>query len=365
MDGDTHIDPKVDVPLAPYTTLGIGGRAQRFVRATSAEEVGAAHRWCVDRGLPFFVLGGGSNLVIADGGIQGLVMQVAIRGNHVEESDGRRHVRVGAGEPWDDVVSTAVSAGLAGLECLSGIPGSAGGTPVQNVGAYGQEVGDTLAEVVVFDRQTRAMTSLRATDCGFGYRTSRFKREDAGRFVVCEMTFALRPGPPTVVYPDVINYLGQRGLSSPTVADVRDAVLTIRRRKGMVLDEADIDTRSVGSFFTNPVVSAATHAALRGLDGEAAPGFKAGPGHVKVPAAWLIERSGFSRGYGCGAVGLSSKHPLAIINRGLATARDVLRLASKIKRGVADRFDIWLTPEPVFVGFGDDEDVAYLLERRA
>jgi UDP-N-acetylmuramate dehydrogenase len=263
------------------------------------------------------------------------------------------------------VVKATVSAGLAGLECLSGIPGSAGGTPIQNVGAYGQEVADTLAEVVVFDRQTETVTSLAAPDCGFGYRSSRFKREDAGRFVVCEVTFALRFGPPTVVYPDVISYLEQNGISSPTLADVREAVLTIRRRKGMVLDESDIDTRSVGSFFTNPVVPTATHAGLRGPDGEPAPAFNAGPDHVKVPAAWLIEHSGFSRGYECGAVGLSSKHPLAIINRGRATARDVLSLASTIKRGVADRFGIRLTPEPVFVGFGEDEDVAYLVEKRA
>lgn len=365
MNGDLRVEPKAGVPLAPFTTLGIGGCAEWFVRASCASDVAAAHRWCMDRSLPFFVLGGGSNLVIADSGIRGLVVQVAIPGKQVGGANGSPAIRVGAGERWDEVVVAAVSANLAGLECLSGIPGSAGGTPVQNVGAYGQEVSDTLVEVVVFDRQLETLTSLRGTDCGFGYRTSRFKRDDARRFVVCEMTFALRSGPPTVVYPDLINYLERMGTSSPTLADVREAVLTIRRRKGMVLDDSDVDTRSVGSFFTNPVVSTAIHASLRGPEGEAAPAFNAGPDHVKVPAAWLIERSGFSRGYACGAVGLSSKHPLAIINRGLATAHDVLNLASRIKRGVADRFGIWLTPEPVFAGFGDDEQVAYLLEKRA
>lgn len=363
MESDAAIAPRAGVPLAPLTTLGVGGHAQWFARATSGEEVAAAHRWCIDRSLPLLVLGGGSNLVIADSGVEGLVLHVVIPGIDVAARNGGTAVRVGAGVPWDEVVKSTVSAGLAGLECLSGIPGSTGGTPVQNVGAYGQEVGDTLVEVVVFDRAADALATLSGTDCGFAYRTSRFKREDAGRFVVCEVTFGLRPGPPTVVYPDVITHLERTGTTSPTLADVREAVLAIRRRKGMVLDESDPDTRSVGSFFMNPVVSTATHAALTRKDSGTPPGFKVGADQVKIPAAWLIERSGFSRGYGCGPVGLSSKHPLAIVNRGLATARDVLGLAARIKRGVVDRFGIWLTPEPAFVGFGDDADVAYLLEK--
>ena len=261
-------------------------------------------------------------------------------------------------------MAAAVSRGLAGFECLSGIPGSAGGTPVQNVGAYGQEVAQTLAEVTVIDRLSGDVATLGGAECKFGYRTSRFKREDRGRFVVCDVLFELSPGPPTVSYPDVFDQLHRRGVVTPTLSDVRDAVLSIRRRKGMVLDPSDPDTRSVGSFFMNPIVSADRHASLVGAAAGPVPGFVLPEGQVKIPAAWLIEQSGFERGYESGAVGLSSKHPLAIVNRGAAAARDVVALAGLIKRQVADRFGIWLRVEPAFVGFGDDPDVAYLLDVR-
>jgi UDP-N-acetylmuramate dehydrogenase len=360
---DDAVQPRPGVPLAPLTTLGIGGPADWFVRATSAEQVVAAVQWCRDRDLSLFVLGGGSNLVIADDGVRALVLQVAINGVDFL----RRHtdilVRVGAGEPWDGVVAAAVRHGLAGLECLSGIPGSTGGTPVQNVGAYGQEVSDTITEVEVFDTATMHVTTLAPVQCRFGYRTSRFKSDDSGRFVVCGVRFALRQGSPTITYPDVIDYMQRGKISSPTLDDVRQAVLSIRRGKGMVIDKTDPDTRSVGSFFVNPVVTTAVHAGLGAALNSAVPGFRMSHDCMKVPAAWLIEQSGFPRGYQSGPVGLSTKHPLAVINRGGATARDVLRLAVEIKRRVADRFGIALVPEPAFVGFADEAEVAYLTGR--
>jgi UDP-N-acetylmuramate dehydrogenase len=357
------IEPRARVPLAPLSTLGVGGDAAWFARAGTAGDVAAAHRWCADRKTPLFVLGGGSNLVIADGGIDGLVVQMALRGVEFVNDGHDTIVHAGAGEAWDDVVAATVARGLAGFECLSGIPGSVGGTPIQNVGAYGQDVSNTLQEVTVFDRHTGQTLGMSAADCRFGYRMSRFKSDDAGRFVVCDVTFRLRPGPPTVTYPDVIAHLEKAGAGSPDVAAVRDAVLAIRRRKGMVLDASDPDTRSVGSFFMNPVVRAGDHARLASSSGGPAPGFVLPGGDVKVPAAWLIERAGFARGHASGAVGLSSKHPLAIINRGGATARDVLDFAGRIKRQVADRFGILLRPEPVFAGFEPgNRDVQYLRE---
>lgn len=359
---ERSLEPRARVPLAPFSTLGLGGEARWFVRATTVEDIAAAHRWCADQDVAMFVLGGGSNLVIADEGIDGLVLQIALRGTEFVTNGDDTVVRVRAGEPWDDLVSATVARGLAGFECLSGIPGSVGGTPVQNVGAYGQEVSDPLEEVSAFDRQTGRIVTLTAADCRFGYRMSRFKREDAERFIVCEVTFRLRPGAPTVTYPDVLAYLERNACVSPEVADVRSAVLAIRRRKGMVLDASDPDTRSVGSFFMNPVVDVAVHARIAAAyeDGPV-PAFVMPGGGVKIPAAWLIEHAGFARGYASGPVGLSSKHPLAIVNRGRATARGVLDLAVRIKRQVADRFGIWLRPEPVFAGFRHDEDVEFLL----
>lgn len=347
--------------MAPFSTLGVGGEAQWFTRAETISDVAAAHAWCVERQMSLFALGGGSNLVFADEGIAGLVLQLAIRGVQWSERDGEVIVRAGAGEPWDPLVAAAVSRGLAGIECLSGIPGSVGGTPIQNVGAYGQEIATTVDEVRVFDRRTGGVATLSPDECGFSYRMSRFKRSDADRFIVCDVALCLRSGAPTAVYPDVIAHLQRAGIASPSVTDVRNAVLAIRKSKGMVIDAADPDTRSVGSFFTNPVVGADVHERIVAAHPEErVPRFAAPGGAVKIPAAWLIEHAGFSRGYTEGRVGLSSKHPLAIINKGGATARDVLGLAVRIKRRVADQFDIRLQPEPVFAGFRDDDDVEYL-----
>jgi UDP-N-acetylmuramate dehydrogenase len=357
---EARLRPRERVQLSALSTLGVGGQARWFVPVASIEAVAATHRFAVERGVPLFVLGGGSNIVVADGGIDGCVMHIGLRGVQFAVDGEDTLVTAGAGEPWDHVVDAVVRRGLAGVECLSGIPGSVGGTPIQNVGAYGQEVAETIERLTVYDRTDAQVVQLDASACEFAYRASRFKGRDAGRFVVCDVTFRVRPGPPSVAYPDVIEQLHRGGLQSPPVGDVRAAVLAIRRRKGMVIDPADPDTRSVGSFFMNPVVTAADRERIGALASEAAPGFVLPDGRMKVPAAWLIERAGFRKGDADGPVGISTKHPLALVNRGGASARDVLRLAERIKRAVVDRFGVWLRPEPIFVGFGSDAGVIFL-----
>ncbi len=360
--------PRSNVPLAPFSTLGIGGAARWFVRAERADDVAAADAWCAERGVQMFVLGGGSNLVIADEGFSGLVLLIGMRGTSDIADDDEIVVTARAGEPWDDFVASVVGQGFAGLECLSGIPGTIGGTPIQNVGAYGQEVAGTIESVGVFDRQDRSFRRLAAADCGFSYRMSRFKGDDSGRFVVCEVAFRLRRGAPNTTYPDVIAYLNaepnraQRDAHnrSPGVVDVREAVLAVRRSKGMVIDALDPDTRSVGSFFMNPVVTTGVRETIASIGHAAPPGYVMPDGRVKIPAAWLIERSGFLKGYRLERAGISTKHPLALVNLGGAAARNVVGLATRIKRAVADRFGVWLVPEPMFVGFEDNPELDYL-----
>ena len=353
--------PEERVALAPLTTLGVGGPARWMLRAEYAEEVAAAHRWAGRKGVPLFVLGGGSNLVVADEGLDGLVLQMTSVGGEFQRRGDLVAVEVSAGEPWDRFVEATVVRGLSGVECLSGIPGTVGGTPIQNVGAYGQEVAETIEAVTALDRKVGALVRIPAADCGFAYRMSRFKGADAGRFIVLGVTFLLRRGPATVRYPDLRRHLDAKGIAEPTLADVREAVLSVRRSKGMVLDSTDPDSRSVGSFFTNPVVTRTALERLGALAGARPPAFDMPDGAVKVPAAWLIEQSGFSKGTTDGAVGISTRHPLAIVNRGGATARDVVRLAGRIKRGVEERFGVRLVPEPLFVGFQpDDAEIEYL-----
>jgi UDP-N-acetylmuramate dehydrogenase len=351
---ETLVEPRPHVALAPFTTLRVGGAARWYVRAETIEQVRLAYAWAADRGLPLFVLGGGSNVVVSDEGIAGLVLHVAIEGSTLHERGDEAVIEVGAGEPWDRLVARVVDAGYAGIETLSGIPGLVGGTPIQNVGAYGQEVSSTIEAVTAFDTHTGELTDIAARDCAFAYRQSRFKQQDAGRFTICGVRFRVRRGAPTVTYPDVMAWVERQAVTRPTVADVRRGVIEIRRRKGMVLDPADPDTCSVGSFFMNPIVTAATQAGL------GSPSFPTPGGAVKIPAAWLIERAGFQKGFDAGSAGISSKHPLAIINRGGATSRDILDLASRIKRAVLDRFGIALRPEPVFAGFGDDDRIEFL-----
>ncbi len=348
------------ISLAERTTLGVGGRARWLAVAADASAFDEAEAWCRARGCELFVLGGGSNLVVSDNGFDGLVLWMQMRGLDFAVTDAGAVMTAGAGEAWDAVVSAAVARGLAGLECLSGIPGLVGGTPIQNVGAYGQDVGQTIQSVSAFDRSTRTVVDVPAKDCGFAYRMSRFKGADAGRFIVTGVSFRLQREAAVHAYPDVLAYLHEHHIVAPTVEDLRRAVLAIRRRKGMVLDATDTDTRSVGSFFMNPVITINDRERIASTAGVAPPSFDVDAEHVKVPAAWLIERAGFRKGDSDGPVGISTKHPLALVNRGGATARDVLRLAIRIKQGVADRFGVFLRPEPVFVGFGDDPEVTYL-----
>ena len=359
-------DPAVQpgVALAPRTSLRVGGAAQWFMHASSPGDVRAAHAWSQAAGLPMVVLGGGTNVVVADAGVRALVVAVAPRGLAIAEDADSVTLVAGAGEPWDDVVAASVARGGAGLECLSGIPGLAGGTPIQNVGAYGQEVASVIEHVTAFDRENGTVARLSTAACDFAYRTSRFKARDAGRFVVCEVAFRLRKGAPTTTYADVATALARAGTTQPTVAAVRAAVLEIRRRKGMVIDDADPDSRSAGSFFTNPVVSAAAAEQMASRAGAPPPSFAQPDGSVKVPAAWLIERAGFARGDRDGAVGLSTKHTLAIVTRDGACAADVVRFASRVARRVEDTFGVRLRPEPVFLGFDAGADVDYLLGAR-
>jgi UDP-N-acetylmuramate dehydrogenase len=288
------------------------------------------------------------------------VLQIAIHGVSITQKSGDTIVKAGAGEEWDALVEAVVARGLAGVECLSGIPGTVGGTPIQNVGAYGQEVANTIERVTVYDRDADEIRSMSAAECGFAYRMSRFKADEAERFVVCDVTFRLRPGAPTTTYADVAAQLRRAEVSHPSVSMVREAVLSIRRSKGMVVDAADPDSRSVGSFFMNPIVTAADAERVASVAGDQPQCFAMADGRVKIPAAWLIERSGFRKGYIDGAVGISTKHTLALVNRGGATATDVLRLATLVKRGVGERFGVWLRPEPVFVGFADHPGVKFL-----
>lgn len=360
MSTDTPDIVRERVPLAPLTTLRVGGAARWFAEVRSLEDVHRCVQWSRSGDVPLFVLGGGSNIVVADGGFDGLVVRIDVRGTAWAEDAGDSLVTVGAGEPWDPFVSACVERGLAGVECLSGIPGTAGGTPIQNVGAYGQEVAETIESVTAYDRESGAVAKIAGGACAFSYRSSRFKSVDADRFVIGDVTYRVRPGPPAVRYPDVGKHLMEAGVSAPAVADVRRAVLAVRRQKGMVIDADDPDTRSVGSFFMNPVVPDSDRERVASAAGEAPPAFSAGTGRVKLPAAWLIERSGFRRGDADGAAGISTRHTLALINRGGAGADDVLRLAVRIKRGVLDRFGISLRPEPVFVGFDHHPDVELL-----
>jgi UDP-N-acetylmuramate dehydrogenase len=355
--------PQSDVPLAAWCTLGIGGPARWFVEAAGEEEIRAALEWAHLRGVAVYVLGGGSNVVVADEGFDGLVIKVDIRGVSRRESDGRVNYAVGAGEQWDPFVATTVSADCAGLECLSGIPGLVGGTPIQNVGAYGQDVSAAITRVHLIDRRTREISILRTEQCGFGYRTSRFKHNH--EFIVTRVEYGLvAHGAPTVAYADVISYFENEGVT-PSLTAVRDAVLCIRRRKGMVIEEGNPANHSVGSFFVNPVVTRAHFDRIAATVSEPSriPHYAVGDA-VKVPAAWLIEQAGFARGSRRGAIGVSPFQAQAIVNYGGGRAADVIALASDIKRAVWDGFGVAIVPEPVFVGFGPGDQLRWLLDPR-
>lgn len=340
-----------DVPLAPRTTLGVGGPARRFARVTTVGQLRAALVEAERAGERVLVLGGGSNLLVGDDGWPGMVVQIAIDDVQLEDDGGEVLVHAGAGVVWDDLVARTVEHGLAGLECLSGIPGLVGATPLQNVGAYGQEVSDTIEVVDAVERPSLQLVELVPADCGFGYRTSRFKGSD--RWVVTHVTFRLprsassRP----IRYAELATSLGVAEGATAPLAQVRAKVIELRRRKGMVVDPSDPDSRSAGSFFTNPIVEAPALAALEARlpAGTQLPRWPQPDGRVKLSAGWLIERAGFARGTARGQAGISSKHALALVNRGGATARELLALAAEIQEGVRSQLGIELEPEPVIV----------------
>jgi UDP-N-acetylmuramate dehydrogenase len=343
-----------NVPLAPLTTMRVGGPSRYFVAAQIAAEVAEAVQFARSNHLPLFVLGGGSNLIVSDHGWPGLTLKIAVMGMEERTESGKVFFRVGAGEDWDRFVGRAVERKCAGIECLSGIPGSVGGTPVQNVGAYGQEVANTVQSVSVFDLRDSQIRELCNEACAFGYRTSIFNTNERDRFVILEVTYVLEPdGTPYTAYGDLKNFFADK-TGPPTLAGTREAVLKIRAGKGMVITPGDADSRSAGSFFKNPVLTAiafrelAQRAQARGLQIPAYPVLDA---QHKVSAAWLVEHSGFHKGYVAGRVGISSKHALAIVNLGDATAADVMTLKSRIQDRVRETWGVELHPEPVFVGF--------------
>ncbi|MFY9855952.1 MAG: UDP-N-acetylmuramate dehydrogenase [Terracidiphilus sp.] len=356
--------------LAPFTTFGIGGPARWFIEAASEEEIAEAAAWAGERRVALFVLGGGSNLLVSDAGFNGLVLRVALRGITTTdaacelgkpETAKRVIYQVAAGEDWDGFVERTVKDKCAGVECLAGIPGTVGGTPVQNVGAYGQEVASVIERVRTFDLREHKTKEFDVTECGFAYRHSRFNSADRGRYIVTRVDYRLTfGGAPTLRYADL-----QRAFpddEQPSLAEVAAQVRRIRQTKGMLIVEGDPDCRSAGSFFKNPVVDKEQLRQIAAASDKAPPRFPAGPGtenlgRVKVPAAWLIEQAGFNKGYALGAAAISTRHTLALVNlgerngRGGASAAEILTLANQITAAVEKRFGIQLDMEPVMMGF--------------
>jgi UDP-N-acetylmuramate dehydrogenase len=350
----SDIEIREKVPLAPLTTLGVGGSAKFFVRARSVPEVEQAVKFASSRSLELFVLGGGSNLVVSDRGFNGLVVQVAIDGIKESRREGQAFFDCGAGVNWDEFVAFSIACGCGGVECLSGIPGSVGGTPVQNVGAYGQDVSETIVSVLAYDLKENRVCQLGKAECGFGYRSSIFNSNERRRYVILLVTFELRNGAePALRYADLQKRFAGRP-AKPSLAEVRDAVLEIRAGKGMLISPGDPDSHSAGSFFKNPVLGVeefsllSQKAAARGTQ---VPSYPALSQRSKVSAAWLVENSGFHKGYQKGAVAISNKHALAIVNRGGATAAEVIALRDEIQSKVATTWGVSLDTEPVFVGF--------------
>ena len=348
------ISVRENIRLADYTTLKIGGAARFFVLAETETQVVEAFNFAENNEFDIFVLGGGSNVLIADDGFDGLVLQIALMGiSDFRESGGNIFVTAQAGEDWDEFVKLCVEKNLAGIECLSGIPGFVGGTPVQNVGAYGQEVSETIANVRVFDRKSGEILELSNADCRFAYRMSIFNTTERNRFIVLAVTYALKEnGAPKIIYKDLLQIFADK---NPSLSETREAVLAIRRAKSMVIEEHDPNAKSVGSFFKNPIVSQPDYAKISAISEslgiENVPFFTVDEGFVKIPAAWLIEKSGFEKGYIKDGAGISTRHTLALINRGSATAKEILALKDEIQTEVKRKFDVELKPEPVFIGF--------------
>jgi UDP-N-acetylmuramate dehydrogenase len=349
-------------PLAPFTTFAIGGPARWFAQAASEDEIVEAAAWARERALPLFVLGGGSNLLVSDAGFSGLVLRVGLRGVAVAEPAqhaGQTIYQAAAGEDWDGFVERAVQDNCAGIECLAGIPGTVGGTPVQNVGAYGQEVASVIARVQAFDLKQEAFVEFLAAECGFAYRRSRFNSAGRGRYVVTRVDYRLTPGgAPTLRYAELERALVPLRVEGREVslADAASAVRRLRRSKGMLLVEGDPDCRGAGSFFKNPVIAEEHLRRIAERCAKEPPRFPAGPepenwDRVKVSAAWLIEQAGFGKGYSLGRAAVSSRHTLALVNRGGATAAEILALGGQIAAAVEARFGVQLEMEPVMLGF--------------
>ena len=342
-----------NVPLAPLTTLNVGGAARYFIDVQTISEVSEAVAFVRSKDLPLFVLGGGSNVVISDAGWPGVVLKIGITG--INHRHGQEVIfESGAGEDWDKFVGYVVAHNCAGIECLSGIPGSVGGTPVQNVGAYGQEVANTIESVLALDLRDGQLHELCNQACGFSYRTSIFNTSERGRYIILQVNYVLKHGGDAyIAYADLKKYFAG-WTKKPTLANTRDAVRKIRAGKGMLITAGDDDCRSAGSFFKNPILSAAQYQALMArADAKhlLIPTYPALDAQKKVSAAWLVEHSGFSKGYGNGSVGISRKHALAIVNRGNATASEIVAFKDDIQQRVQEIWGIQLEPEPVFVGF--------------
>ena len=348
-----------NVLLAPFTTLRVGGPARFFIKAKTEEQVGEGLDFAQKRGCPVFILGGGSNILVADSGFTGVVLKIELSGIEPLDSASGERISAAAGQEWDGFVQFCVDRNLAGIECLSGIPGTVGGTPVQNVGAYGEEVSETIVGVRVFDRSNDSIADLGNPECRFAYRASIFNTTHKDRYIVLRVDFVLRPnGEPCIRYQDLQRRFGYK-TGVPSIREVREAVMEIREAKGMALPGEDQDSRSVGSFFKNPILSpeeaarSEERARIRGIIGpdERIARFAAASGKEKLAAAWLVERAGFHRGYKHGNAGISPQHSLAVINRGGATAQEILDLMHLIQSRVRELFEIELQPEPVFVGF--------------
>ena len=354
--GDANTDGRGPRPLSTLTTIGLGGPAERLVEARSESEIIDAVQAADDAGRPLLVLGGGSNLVIADAGFDGVVVRIMDTGVTIDDAGARAHVRVHAGERWDELVALCVEEGLAGIECLSGIPGLAGATPLQNVGAYGQQVADTILSVRAYDREACAVVQLQAEQCEFAYRTSIFRR--SSRYVVLAVEFSLERSPLglPVRYAQLADVLGTGVGERAFLADMRNAVIALRRGKGLVADPEAPDPRSAGSFFLNPSFDRKDWGALKRRIASRFGGgvhLQSWPdrdGRVKTSAAWLIEHAGFERGYGRGRVGISELHSLVLVNRGGASTEELLALAREVRAGVYAAFGVTLVPEPVLVG---------------
>jgi len=354
---------EAELPLSRFTTFRVGGPARYYLRVTSRQALIDSVAWVKEHDLPLFILGGGSNLLVADHGFPGLVLHIDMRGAERDTDHGAVLLTAAAGENWHELVTHIVARNWAGVECLVGIPGQVGATPIQNVGAYGQEIKDTLYRVEALDLRTGQVRGFTNEECNFNYRKSRFKAEDRGRYIILSVTLRLIPGgEPKLFHDELERHLKAREFDPPKIADVAATVLDLRKRKSMILREEDRNTCSVGSFFVNPILDETQFAVLLEAiqpymkEDERIPNYPTQEGKIKVSAAWLIEHAGYSRGYVHGNVGLSTRHALALINRGGATAGEILGFAREIRNRVCDRFGILLVPEPTLVGMSFDEE---------